>query len=173
MAKIALVGVAAGAAGSIGTIASIASIAFSALGAIQQGKAQSAAEKANAAAAARNAEISRRNAEQARIQADQAASEERREGRLRISSIRAKAGKSGVTISGSPLLAIADQAANNELEAQKILQAGEFKEQSFLAQAGLDDAESANASSRAKSARTAGFIKAGTGILSGTASLLQ
>jgi len=133
-----------------------ASAVIGAIGAIQQGKAAKAAADYNAAINMQNAEIARRDA------AAQAA-QSQREGYLRLGAIRAAQGKSGGAASeGSVLDVLGDQAAQNELERQNIVYQGEQRARGYINTANLDTFSG-------KQAQKAGYLKAGTELLSGGA----
>lgn len=131
----------------------IAGTVMAVMGALQQGKAASNAAKHNAAVNDRNALI-------ARQQAEEDVNRQRRDTRRRMGSIRARYGASGVTLEGSPLDVIEDSAAEAELDALTIQHQGELKAQGFDINASMDR-------TRAKVERQAGFMKAGTALLSG------
>ena len=110
----------------------------SAFGAMQQGKAEQNAANYNAAAA----------------RADAASKEaaQRTQAQRQLSGIRANVAKSGATMAGTPLMVLAESAANAEIDALNTRYAGER--------------ESALYSARGKNARTAGYLRAGTSLLS-------
>lgn len=131
----------------------IAGTVMSVMGALQQGKAASNAAKFNASVADRNALI-------ARQQAEEDVNRQRRDTRRRMGSIRARFGASGVDLAGSPLDVIEDSAAEAELDALTIQHQGELKAQGF-------DINASMSRTRAKTERQAGFMRAGTALLSG------
>ena len=128
---------------ALGQTALTAGTALSALGSIRAGQAQAAAADYNARLA--------------NIESSQKAMAARRAGQQYIGAARAGRAKSGVTAEGTPLLAIAESAANAEIDALNSQWAGRME-------AGLYKAQ-------ARSARQAGMIGAGTSLLSGTARL--
>jgi hypothetical protein len=134
-------------------IALAASAALSAAGAIAQGNAAKSAANYNAAAARQNADIARANA------AADAAKQER-QGLLLAGRQRAAVGASGITPEGSPLEVMADSALESELDALTTRYRGELQARSYGQDATLQDM-------RGSSAQTAGYIGAGTDLLTG------
>jgi hypothetical protein len=128
-----------------------------ALGSIAGANAQASAAEQQAAFAEQNAAIARQ-----RAASDEART--RRENRRRQGLARATIGASGVTFEGSPLDVLSDSAAEAELDALTVRQAGELEASGFRQQA-------RNARARASDARTAGRIGAGTALLSGASRL--
>jgi len=119
-------------------IAMLAASAVSAVGAIQQGKAENSAAQFNAQSARMEAE-SRENAQ--RAQAKQ-----------QLGSIRAGVSKSGATMEGTPLAVLSESAANAEIDALNTRYSGQR--------------EAALYESRGRNAKTAGYMRAGTSLLS-------
>jgi hypothetical protein len=133
-----------------------ASAAVSAIGAIQQGKAAKAAADYNATISIQNAQI-------ARADAAAMAGQQDRENYLRLGAIRAAQGKSGGEVGeGSVLDVLGDTAAQGELEKQNIIYQGEQRARGFTNTATLDTFSG-------KQAQTAGYMKAGSELLSGGA----
>jgi len=134
-----------------------ASAGISAYSAIKQGKAAEAASEYNA-------EIQQQNAAFAREEADEFVRIADRETYLRLGAIRAAQGASGGTANeGSVFDVLADTAAESERERQYIIRSGEMKARGFESTAGLSLMEG-------RSARSAGYLRAGSELLSGTAS---
>lgn len=134
----------AGGAMTLGATLGTVGTAVSALGALRGGQAE-------AGAANYNAEMARRDAS--------AKETAQRVGQQRqLSSIRSSVGKSGATMEGTPLMVLAESAANAEIDALNTRYTG--------------IAESNLYSSRAKNARSAGNIRAGTSLLSGMGRIL-
>jgi hypothetical protein len=131
------------------------SAAISAIGAIRQGQAAKAAADYNATINQQNALIARQDASQQAAQAD-------RENRLRLGTIRANAGASGGTGAGSVFDVLGDAAAQGELEKQNILYQGELKARGYTNTSNLDTMSGGVA-------QQAGYMKAGSDLLSGTA----
>lgn len=145
----------AAAASAIGTVVSV-------FGAISQG--QQAAD-----AARYDAQVAERNAVIARQQAAADAQAQQRDARRRIGAARAAYGSAGVDLEGSPLDALEESAANAELDRQNILYRGRLREIGYTDQA----ASSRVAGSQAESA---GYMRAGSALLSGgarTASMIE
>ena len=133
-------GAGAAAAGtSWATYAAYAGAALSAASAYQQGQAQSAAANYNASAAAAEA-ASRERAQ-------------REESWRRRGSLAAQLGKSGATVAGTPLLVLAESAANAEIDALNTRYSGAMQQSLYGA--------------TARNARTAGTIGAGASLLTG------
>ena len=134
-----------------------AAAAVTVVAAVQQGRAAKAASEYNAQMDARNAQMAR---EQAALQAQQA----EREGYMRLGSIRAAQGKSGGRAAeGSVIDVLGDVAAQNELQRQDILYRGSAKAYGYESDAALERYEG-------KQAQTAGYLKAGSALLSGASS---
>lgn len=133
----ATIGTVGGALGTVGTV-------VGAVGAIRGAQAE-------AGAANYNAEMARRDAS-----AKEAA--QRVQQQRQLSNIRASVGKSGATMEGTPLMVLAESAANAEIDALNTRYSG--------------IAESNLYSSRAKNARSAGNLRAGTSLLSGMSRIL-
>lgn len=126
---------------------------FSAIGAMQQGKAASAAANYNAS-------ISERNAQIETMQASEDAERSRRASRRRIGAMRAAYGASGVTMEGSPLDVLEDSFAEGELDALTIQYQGRMAAENHRGEAVLSRMQG-------KAAKKAGFIRAGTSLLTG------
>lgn len=124
---------------SAGTALASAGSVIGALGAIGQGRAASDAANYNA----RLAEMEAASKERAQRDASQ----------RQLSGIRASIGKSGATSAGTPLLVLADSAANAEIDALNTRYGGAL--QSSIYRAGGADA------------RRAGTIRAGASLLTG------
>jgi hypothetical protein len=110
----------------------------SAVGAIQAGKAEKGAADFSAASARMEAQ-SRENAQRAAAQ-------------RQLGSIRAGVSKSGARMEGSPLMVLAESAANAEIDALNTRYSGQR--------------EAALHTARGKNAQTAGYLRAGTSLLS-------
>lgn len=155
-----------------------AAAAVSAVSAVRQAQAQSqqyqqqadvaqVAGNFNATVNDQNAEIVRQDAKDQALQSD-------RETYLRLGAIRAAQGHSGGSSGqGSVLDILGDAAAQSELEKQNILYQGELKARGFQNTSMLDRYGGATSSSRLSAAAdntmSAGYLKAGTELLSGTA----
>ena len=126
---------------------------LSAVAAIQQGKAVSAAATFNAISATQDAAAARSEALAQSLQTQ-------RENVLRIGAIRAAAGASGGTGEGSVLDVVADAAAQGELERQFVLYQGEARARGYQRTAQLDFMQ-------ARAAREAGNINAASAAIGG------
>lgn len=150
----------------VAIIAGIGS-AISAAGAIQQANAASSAAKYNAAIADRNKII----ADQDRIQnvraADMAAMDKRREDKRRLAAIRAAYGSSSIQFSGSPLDVISDVSEEMATDQRRISYQGEIANREGALKMLYLDEEAKLERSKAKSARTAGYLSAGATLFSG------
>lgn len=127
----------------------------SAMGAIQQGNAAAAAADYNARLAEQNATIA----------TQQAAEKERQQrilARKQIGSARAAYGASGVTMEGSPLDVLEESAYNSELDALTLRYGGQIESMGLRNQAALERMQG-------KSAKTAGYMNAGSSLLLGGA----
>ncbi len=134
----------------------MASAAVAAYSAVQQGKAAKATANYNAAISMQNAEIARADA------AAQAAQQDR-ENYLRLGAIRTAQGKAGGAAGeGSVLDVLGDAAAQGELERQNIIYQGEQRARGAVNTANLDTFSG-------KQAQKAGYLKAGSELLSGAA----
>ena len=109
-----------------------------AVGAIQGGNAENSAAQFNAQSARMEAE-SRENAQ--RAQAKQ-----------QLGAIRAGVSKSGATMEGTPLAVLSESAANAEIDALNTRYSGQR--------------EAALYEARGRNAKTAGYMRAGTSLLS-------
>lgn len=128
----------AGGAFSLGSTLSTLGAGLGAMGAIGQGRAAQAAAEYNAASVMEEA----RSKESA----------QRAEAARRLGTIRSQIGKSGATSEGTPLMVLAESAANAEIDALNTLYTGER-------QANLYRAQGTNA-------RKQGNFMAGTSLLS-------
>ncbi len=148
-------GTAAAAAGgvSLGTLASVAGTTVSAVSAIAEGRAAKRAAEFNARVAEREAAATKERSafEEARS---------RRRTRSFLSTQRALFGASGVNLAGSPLRVLEETASEGELEALAIRFGGDIASTRALSQAAV----SRFAGSQAE---RAGFLRAGTTLLTG------
>ena len=140
-------------------VAAVASAAVSAVGAIQQGKAAEAAGKFNA-------EVARQQAEQERLIAERDARRFRQEQSRLLARSRALRAGQGVTGEGTPLLVDEATAGEIELGALTIRHGGLVRATRLEQQAQLDKF-------RGRSARQAGFIRAGSTLLTGASRSLS
>ena len=132
---------------------SLAGSAFGAYGQIQQGKAAKRAADYNAA-------IQRNQAIAAKQKAEFDADRQRQVAAAQRAQARAGFAKGGVVMEGPPLLVLESSAEQAELDAQAILYGGDVQATGYEAQANLSEMEGA-------SAKKAGYIGAGTTLLTG------
>ena len=134
-------------------VVAAAGAATTAYGQYEQGKAQKKWGSYNAALAERDAETARKNAEyEAGVQ--------RKETQKLLSRQRALYGKSGVTLEGSPLLLMAETAAEGELDALMIERGGRTRAQGYRSEATLSRM-------KGSAAKRAGYYGAGSTLLTG------
>ena len=125
------------AATAMNALSAIGSV-VSVIGSIQQGKAEASAAEYNAQAARAEAQ-SRENAQRTAAQ-------------RQLGSIRAGVAKSGATMAGTPLAVLSESAANAEIDALNTRYSGQR--------------EAALYEARGRNAKTAGYMRAGTSLLS-------
>lgn len=130
--------------GKVGGVLGAVGTAVSVVGALSQGKAESSAAQFNADAARREA-ASRENAQRTAAQ-------------RQLGSIRAGVSKSGATMEGTPLAVLSESAANAEIDALNTRYSGQR--------------EAALYEARGRNARTAGYMRAGTSLLTGASRYL-
>lgn len=123
---------------ALGTTLSTVGTAVGALGAIKAGQAENSAAQFNADAARQEA-ASREAAQRAQAQ-------------RQLGAIRAGVSKSGATMEGTPLAVLSESAANAEIDALNTRYSGQR--------------ETALYESRGRNAKTAGYMRAGTSLLS-------
>ena len=139
---------------TMATAATIASAAVTAVSAVQQGQAQQASLDYQAA-------VERQQAERERQEAAAREADYRRDQSRLLAARRAIMGGSGVEGgTGSPLLVSSDFAGETELQALRIRNGGEVAATRLEQQAGLHRIQGRNA-------RSAGFSRAGSSLLSG------
>jgi hypothetical protein len=131
----------AGGSFALGTTLGTIGTAVSAVSALSAGRAESGAAQFNADAARQEA-ASREAAQRAQAQ-------------RQLGSIRAGVAKSGARMEGTPLAVLSESAANAEIDALNTRYSGQR--------------EGALYDSRARNARTAGYMRAGTSLLTGAA----
>lgn len=128
-------------------------VGLSALGSIQEGRAESKAGK-------RQAWVGRQNAKAAREQGAEDARRFRVYGRKQLGAGRAAVGASGIRLSGSAMEVIAENARNLELDAQTIEYEAELRAWNFEQGAKADAAQ-------ASTSRTLGLMDAASTVLTG------
>lgn len=132
-----------GGSASISNVVSLAGAGLSAVSQIQGAKHNQAMLEYNTAAA--------------RVEASAAEDKHRRDMKRRAGADRASIAKSGVTSAGSPLLVLAESAANAEMDALNI-------------RIGAESTARVN-QAKSRDIRRAGYIGAGTSLLSGYSKL--
>lgn len=138
---------------TIMTIATVAAAGVSAVGSIMQGNAQARADNYNA-------EVEKQNADSARAAAAAQAQQTERDNARKMGQITAAYGASGIDPNqGSPLDVMADMADEGELSKRLVLYQGEVDARAAGQRATLDTMQG-------KSAQTAGYISAGSTLLS-------
>lgn len=140
---------------------------FNALGQIQQGFAQSSAEDARAAAYERNAQIADMNAQAALAAGQEAKRREERRGRLRTSGAAAKFLKSGVSLEGSPLMVLGEEAEQSALAAADLLHEQQVRANAFRNQAQQNRYTAKQVKDRSSDRLFGTFSKAGQTLLGG------
>jgi hypothetical protein len=143
---------------ALSAAASVASGVVGAMGAMQQGKAQSQAATYTAQVADRNAKI-------ARQQADVEQEDQRRENMRQRGAIRAAYGGSGIEMAGSPLDVLEDTAMEQELDVERIGYRGTLRALGENDKANLARAEAENAKSAGAIGAMGSILKAGTSLL--------
>lgn len=118
--------------------------------------------RAQAAWGKYNAKVAERNAMMAKLGAEKEAGRKRAEVRKLLARQRAVYGKAGVEFEGSPLLVMADTAAEGELDALLIEYRGLTQSQAQRSQAELDRM-------KARATKRAGWYGAGQSLLGGAA----
>lgn len=139
------------------TLLTIASTGLSAAGSIMQGNQQAAQAEAQAKALEQQA------------RADQQASafeqqQERRKQELAQSAARAQVGASGVAFSGSPATVLTANAGQGQLDIEAIQYGSQLRQNNLGTQASISRFQG-------KQAKTAGFINAASGLVSGISNL--
>ena len=124
---------------ALGTTLSTVGIAVGALGAIQGGKAENIAAQFNV--------------DSARVEAQARETAQRTAAQRQLGSIRAGVSKSGATMAGTPLAVLSESAANAEIDALNTRYSGQR--------------EAALYEARGRNAKTAGYVRAGTSLLTG------
>lgn len=157
---------------TLSAIAGIVGTGVSALGAIQQGQAQSNAAKYQAAVDRNNSILAQRAAADAVERGKEAEATQRRKTTITLARQRAAVASSGIELdTGSPLDILGDTAQFGELDAQTVRGNTERERlgyeaqgSNFRASAGLNDM-------KASSAKTAGLIGGASSLLSGATSV--
>ena len=151
----------------VATALMAAGTAMSAISMYQQGKAAEAQARGQAALNAYNARVYNQTAKaiEAKTKFDQI--RHQRYGRRVMGSLRARLGASGAVMTeGAPLAVQADQAYELALENALIGYEGMVKAGQARSAAGVEQFKGGYAMARAKAARAAGILGAGTTLLS-------
>lgn len=143
----------AGSTFSLGTALTVGSTLLGTFGALQQGQAASDAAKYNA-------EIQRQQAAQEEANAAARATEQGNRTRQKVAATRAAAVQSGLELDGSVADILDVVETQGALEGLTSLYEGTLKARGLRASAALND-------SNARASRTAGFINAGSSLLTG------
>lgn len=145
----------------------IVSTAFSVIGAINQGNAKSEQYEAQAQANAYNAQVMRNNAQIASEQGNANEEAQRRHARQVMGAQRAAIAEAGIGTEGTGGDLVEQSASNAELDAMNIRYNAHLQNVGFLNEANLQDWYGTQARRNASSARTSGWMNAGTAVLSG------
>lgn len=161
-------GASAGSAALVGgmAVATVASGAMSAVGAIQQGEAQSNAQKAQADVNRYNAIVARNNAESANQQASAKEDLQRRHFAQVQGEAKAAIAQSNTGFLGTNDDLLRQNAINAELDALNIRYEGQQRASGLMAQSQIDDFNASQNRINASNASTAGYMGAGANLLS-------
>lgn len=138
-----------------------------AMGAIQQGEAQSNAMKAQADANNYNAIVARNNADAANQQASAKEDLQRRHFAQVQGEANAAVAESHTGFLGTSADVLKQNAINNELDALNIRYEGQQKASGLMAQSQLDEFNASQNMVNAANAKTASYYGAGASLLSG------
>lgn len=133
---------------------------------LEQSRSDSKTIKARGMLLGLDSKISRNNADIAIAQAAENARLIRRESRSRLSDAKDKFARSGIALTGSPLVQLEDAARENEIAAQREIQAGEIQATSFINQANVQDFQKRMAEREAVMVRRQGTMSAIGGAVS-------
>lgn len=140
---------AAGMGGGLGMFTQLLGGISKAFGSYQQGQAQAASFESQAAAYQANARIAQMNATAALDAGQQSKERRERLGRAKLGSTATKYLKSGVTLVGSPLAVLGEEAAQEALAAEDELYEGKIKANQYENQAKMHQFNAARAQSQA------------------------
>ena len=139
------------------------------VGAITSANAESAAARRQASIDERNRVLADQDRQLAIRTAQIAAEDKTRENRRRLADLRANLGASGLEMAGSPLDLLEDTSIEMALDVRRTEFEGRVRgREGAIEMQNYADSAAANRS-RAKSAKTAGYISAGASFLSGSA----
>lgn len=147
--------------------AAVAGAGVGAMGAIQQGEAQSNAMKAQAQANEYNATIARNNADAANQQASAKEDLQRRHFAQVQGEANAAVAQSNTGFLGSSADVLKQNAINAELDALNIRYQGQQQASGLMAQSQLDEFNASQNKINASNAKTASYYGAGANLLSG------
>ena len=147
----------------------IASTAMAAAGAMQQAETQAYNAKAQANALDYQAQVDRNNADAATQAANAREEQQRRGFRQLEGQARAGIAQSGTGFEGSNADILKQNAVLNELDALTIRYEGDNKAKGLMAQSQLDQYNAQTSRDNAGRYMTAGYLNAGSQILSGAA----
>lgn len=151
----------------LSTAATLASGAISAVGSIEKGQASSAAAKYNAGIAQNNATIAQQNATFAGQEGQQNAAIAEGKTRAQVGAITAAQAANGVEVNSGSALDVRSSAAElGELNAINIRANAARQAYGFQTEATSDQAQAQLNKSQAQSDSTAGYISAGSTLLS-------
>lgn len=142
-------------------------VGVAAYGQYQAGRAAEQQAKAEAAWNAYNAQVARREEEAEQQAAAFEAQQQARQAEQISARLRARRGKAGITMEGSPLLVAEDTAAQLALENAMIRMTGARKAARWRSQSILDISMASAAKARGAAARQTGMYRAGGTLLSG------
>lgn len=151
----------------------VAGTALSAIGAIQQGQAQSAQFKAMQQANEYSAAVARSRAQTALAVGGQREEQQRRAARFQLGSMRAATAQAGLGLGGTAADAERQSEIFAELDALNIRYGSQLESQGLLAQSDLDVASAASYGQSATAARQAGYLNAASSLLSGSAGYMR
>ena len=155
-----------------GTVSSVAGAGVAAYSAVQQGQAQKQAQDYQAQVARNNATVAAQNAAAVQDQATAKAVQDQKAGDLRLSAQRAAVGAAGGSLTSGSAIAVQDATIQNTglttaqdaYQGQLAAYGYRTQQTNYTAQAGLDTAAAENAS-------TAGYVNAGSSLLSGASQI--
>jgi len=150
-------------------IALIGGTVLSAIGAVQQGNQLARQYREQAAVADYNAAVAERDARQAMITASARQEQFRQQARRELGRQRAAQAESGLAAAGSVLGVLDQSAVDAEMDALLIGHEGELQARALRERGALDSFEAGIHRRSARDARAAGFVAAGTRLLSGVA----
>lgn len=151
----------------------LAGSAVGALGALQSGYAQAGQYNAQAGAAAYNRDLARQNADTVSAQANAREEQIRREGRQTLGAQRGAIAESGTGFTGSNLDIMQQDAANLALDALNARYEGALSRTSYENEAAGQEYQRKAAKKAAGNAKIAGWIGAGSSLLSGSGNYLK